>query len=111
MVTHDLTHSTKLALFTGATMASAILSLAHLQLPASSRLLPSSWCPDKDLLVVVPRSGNKDRLSLWKMQGSKKWEVDVDSDNATQSAIVDIAWSPDGASIENEIGSSFDVSF
>lgn len=77
-------------------MASTIVSLARLQLPFASRLLPSSWCPDKDLLVVIPRVGSKDRLSLWNMQGSKKWEVEVDSDNTAKNTIVDIAWSPDG---------------
>ncbi|KAI0051696.1 hypothetical protein FA95DRAFT_1534014 [Auriscalpium vulgare] len=74
-------------------------SLATLQLPPHSRLLPSACCPDKDLVVVITRTGGKDRMSLWKMQGSKKWDVDVDSGAAQDEEIVDLAWSPDGQSI------------
>ncbi|CCM01973.1 uncharacterized protein FIBRA_04046 [Fibroporia radiculosa] len=76
------------------------IPLATIQLPSPARLLPSSWCPDKDLLVVITQLGGKDRLSLWKMQGSKKWEVGFDSDITTATdEIVGIAWSPDGQSI------------
>lgn len=76
---------------------SAFLSLATIQLPLPARLLPSSWCPDKDLLVIVTRLGGKDRLSLWKMQGSKIWEVGFDSDSTSSGDdIVSINWSPDG---------------
>ncbi|KAF5390354.1 hypothetical protein D9757_002903 [Collybiopsis confluens] len=69
--------------------------LAAVKLPAPSRLSPSACCPDKDLFVLVTRLGSYDRLSLWKLQGSKIWEVDVEESNR----VVDIAWSPDGQSI------------
>jgi hypothetical protein len=72
------------------------VSLAKLQLPASSRLLPSACCPDKDLVVTISPQNGKDHVSLWKMQGSKKWEVDVRSDSVRNESIVDLAWSPDG---------------
>src|SRR6185437_1642860 len=42
-----------------------------------SRLLRFACCPDKDLLLVVSRVGNQDRMALWKLQGAKKWEVDL----------------------------------
>ncbi|OBZ78996.1 Anaphase-promoting complex subunit 4 [Grifola frondosa] len=74
----------------------SIVSVANVRLPSSSRLLPSSWCPDKDLVLVVSRLGNEEKLSLWKMQGSKKWEIDIQSDT---TKIVDIAWGPDGQTI------------
>ncbi|THH16998.1 hypothetical protein EW146_g3736 [Bondarzewia mesenterica] len=74
-------------------------SLAVLQMPPSSRLLPSSCCPDKDLVVVISRLGSKDRVSLWKMQGSKKWEVDIHLEGGHNEEIVDLAWSPDGQTI------------
>ncbi|KAI0068360.1 hypothetical protein BV25DRAFT_1793503 [Artomyces pyxidatus] len=77
----------------------AFASLARLQLPPHSRLLPSACCPDKDLVVIVSRLGGKDRMGLWKMQGSKKWEVDVDSGAVYNEEIVDLAWSPDGQTI------------
>lgn len=74
-------------------------SIANISLASSARLLRSSWCPDKDLLVLIVRISNKDRLSLWKMQGSKIWEVDIDTDavegSSAETSIVDVAWSPD----------------
>jgi anaphase-promoting complex subunit 4 len=72
------------------------VSLAKLQLPVSSRLLPSACCPDKDLVVTISPQNGKDHVSLWKMQGSKKWEVDVRSDSVRNETIIDLAWSPDG---------------
>ncbi|KZT74640.1 hypothetical protein DAEQUDRAFT_311 [Daedalea quercina L-15889] len=76
--------------------ANPFLSLAVVQLPSHARLLPSSWCPDKDLLAIVTRPRGKDRLSLYKMQGSKVWEVNFDVDGSTgDEEVVDIAWSPD----------------
>ena len=75
--------------------------LALLQLPTPSRLLASACCPDKDLVVLVSRLGGKDRISLWKLQGPKKWEVDVGTDETNSEDIVNIAWSPDGVSLPN----------
>ncbi|KAF9069043.1 anaphase-promoting complex, cyclosome, subunit 4-domain-containing protein [Rhodocollybia butyracea] len=71
-------------------------SLAAVHLPASSRLLASACCPDKDLLVLITRLGGHDRMSLWKMHGSKTWEVDLSTDS---ERIVAVAWSPDGQTI------------
>ncbi|KAA1468251.1 hypothetical protein DENSPDRAFT_877957 [Dentipellis sp. KUC8613] len=79
--------------------SNAFVSLAMMHMPASSRLLPSACCPDKDLVVVVSRLGGKDRISLWKMQGSKKWEIDVDSGSGHNERIVNVAWSPDGQTV------------
>jgi anaphase-promoting complex subunit 4 len=73
----------------------AFTSLATVQLPSPCRLLASACCPDKDLVVLISRLGGKDRLSLWKIQGSKKWEVDVGSGENSEE-IAGIAWSPDG---------------
>lgn len=75
------------------------VSLAKLSLPVSSRLLPSACCPDKDLVVIISPQNGKDHVSLWKMQGSKKWEVDVHSVSVRNETIVDLAWSPDGQAI------------
>lgn len=74
----------------------AFASLAFLQLPSACRLLASACCPDKDLVVLISRLGGKDRLSLWKLQGSKKWEVDVGADEVSSEEVIGIAWSPDG---------------
>ena len=75
--------------------SNAFASLARAQLPSQSRLLASACCPDKDLVVLISRFGGQDRLSLWKVQGARKWEVDVGTQQTT-SEIVGLAWSPDG---------------
>ncbi|VDB99616.1 unnamed protein product [Peniophora sp. CBMAI 1063] len=75
--------------------SSGIASLAEIHVPPYSRLLPNSCCPDKDLVVVFSTLGGKDRMSLWKMQGSKKWDVDIDLGLAVDEMIVDMTWSPD----------------
>lgn len=74
----------------------AFASLAVLQLPSQSRLLTTACCPDKDLVVLLSRLGGKDKMSLWKMQGSKKWEVGMGTDDTKAEDIVGLAWSPDG---------------
>ena len=74
----------------------AFASVAQITFPAGSRVLRSSWCPDKDLLVAIHKFGSKDKLSLWKMHGAKKWEVELDASVNGKEEVVDIAWSPDG---------------
>ncbi|KAF7320323.1 DEAD-domain-containing protein [Mycena kentingensis (nom. inval.)] len=73
--------------------------LAKVHLPSPCRLLETACCPDKDLLVLISRIGGRDRMSLWKMTGTKAWEVDVASDDKPNEQVVAIAWSPDGQSI------------
>lgn len=48
-------------------------------------------------MVTVCSQNGKDRVTLWKMQGSKKWEVEVHSGSSRDEAVVDLTWSPDGA--------------
>jgi len=38
-------------------------------------------------------------MSLWKMQGPKKWEVDIGDDDNLNEDIVGIAWSSSGQTI------------
>jgi anaphase-promoting complex subunit 4 len=78
--------------------AKAFALLAELKLPSPCRLLPSACSPDKDLVALISRLGGKDRLSLWKMQGPKKWEVDVGTEKNRAEEIVGLAWSPSGTS-------------
>jgi anaphase-promoting complex subunit 4 len=70
--------------------------ISVLHFPSSCRLLASACSPDKDLVVLISRLGGKDRMALWKLQGSKKWEVDVGSDENNSEAIVGLTWSPTG---------------
>ena len=78
-------------------MQSSIDLLASFRLPSAARLLPTSLCPDKDLLLLITSVNNKDRLSLWNIQGSKKWEVEVDLVGPNPEEIVALTWSPDCA--------------
>lgn len=70
-------------------------SLATFKLPSPCRLLTSACCPDKDLVVLLTRLGGRDRISLWKMQGSRKWEVDLTSDDVS-ATVAGLAWNPSG---------------
>lgn len=81
----------------------AFASLAVLQLPSASRLLASACCPDKDLVVLISRLGGQDRMSLWKMQGPKTWEVDVAADKSSSEQIAGLAWSPDGTCVRHSV--------
>ena len=76
--------------------SNAFASLATLRLPAPCRLLSSACCPDKDLIVLISRLGGHDKLSLWKLQGSKKWEVDVGEDGDALATVAALVWSPSG---------------
>ncbi|KIJ68430.1 hypothetical protein HYDPIDRAFT_106626 [Hydnomerulius pinastri MD-312] len=76
----------------------AFATLATLQLPSPCRLLSSACCPDKDLVVLISRLGGHDKMSLWKMQGSRKWEIDIGSDDAS-TTVTGLAWSPSGQTI------------
>ncbi|KAF7784333.1 hypothetical protein Agabi119p4_498 [Agaricus bisporus var. burnettii] len=77
----------------------AFNTLATFQLPTPCRILPTSCCLDKDLVLLISRLGSLDRISLWNTtQGTKIWEVEVGED-ANDTHVVDLAWSPDGQSV------------
>ncbi|KAJ3575641.1 hypothetical protein NP233_g977 [Leucocoprinus birnbaumii] len=77
----------------------AFNTLANFQIPTPCRILPSSCCLDKDLVILISRLGSLDRISLWNTtQGTKIWEVEVGED-MDSTYIVDLAWSPDGQSV------------
>lgn len=77
-----------------------ITPLAHVKLQARSRLLRTACCPDKDLVAIVSVAGSERKMSLWKMQGSKKWEVTISTGNVDDD-VVALTWSPDGERVCN----------
>jgi anaphase-promoting complex subunit 4 len=85
----------------------AFASLAVLRLSSPCRLLPSACCPDKDLVVLVSRLGGRDRLTLWKMQGAKKWDIEVGCDENAIESVSALAWSPCGIVIHYNLGASY----
>lgn len=74
----------------------AITSLAVVRLQARSRLFLTACCPDKDLVVIISKVGSSDKMSLWKMQGSKKWEVELSKGDGAPDEVTALNWSPDG---------------
>ncbi len=78
--------------------SSAIVSLAYVRLQLKSRLLSTACCPDKDLVILISRAGANagDKMSLWKMQGFKKLEVETGQGLDDNEEITALAWSPDG---------------
>ena len=73
-----------------------IKSLATVRLHSKSRLLLTACCPDKDLVILLSRVGTFDKMSLWKVQGSKIWEVDLSNENGTSDGVTALNWSPNG---------------
>lgn len=99
---------------TGASPAYASLgvvkSYAHLSDISphpGSLLFPSSWCPSMDLFVLAAPLSNRHRLTLWKMGGTKLWDVEVGRGEAQSERIVDVAWSPSGTSSSRFHGRAF----
>ena len=83
-------------------MDTTIASVATIQFPAATHILRTSWCPDKDLLVVTTHVSHQEKMTLYKMQGSKKWEVTIQPQlfGKTEAEVVAVAWSPDGTSAQ-----------
>jgi anaphase-promoting complex subunit 4 len=61
-----------------------------------TRLVSGACNPEKDLVLLIHRTESRETLSLWKLQGSKRWEMDVASNFIQNGALRHIAWSPDG---------------
>ncbi len=79
-------------------MVTTIAPVANIQLPTTSRVMPTAWCPDKDLLVVTSHVSHQEKMTLYNMQGSKKWEVTIQPQlvGKIEADVVGITWSPDG---------------
>ncbi|KZT54382.1 hypothetical protein CALCODRAFT_485585 [Calocera cornea HHB12733] len=67
-------------------------SLSSFSLSSASRLTRNSFCPTKDLLVLVSEHEGVDRVSLWKATGARVWDLSL----GKQDRFVELAWSPDG---------------
>lgn len=65
--------------------------------PSDTRIPPGAINPAKDLMLLVHRgAGPRDTLSLWKLQGGKRWDADVLAPYTPKGQILRVAWSPDG---------------
>ena len=76
--------------------SSSITSLALVRLQTESRLLKTACSPDKDLVVILSKVGGEEKMSLWKLTGSKRWEIDMSLGGTASEEITALGWSPDG---------------
>jgi anaphase-promoting complex subunit 4 len=79
----------------------AFASYASFRLPAASTLLRTACSPDKDLVLLISSQEHKLLLTLWKIQGVRRWEVAIENTRGASSDIVAVVWSPDGVSIND----------
>jgi WD40 repeat protein len=64
-----------------------------------SRIPPGACNSEKDLVILVQRGESRDTLSLWRLQGTKRWEIDVIANHAMTGRVRSVTWSPDGTPI------------
>jgi len=60
------------------------------------RIPPGACNSEKDLVILVQRGEARDTISLWRLQGTKRWEIDVIANHDAAGRVRSIAWSPDG---------------
>lgn len=70
--------------------------LGEFAVPPKTILVQGACNPEKDLVLLIHHSDARDTLSLWKLQGSKRWEVDVVGNFGTSSSLRHVSWSPNG---------------
>jgi anaphase-promoting complex subunit 4 len=70
--------------------------LGSFTVPTQTRLVVGACNPEKDLVLLIHCAEPRDTLSLWKLQGTKRWEIDVVANFEQNGALRQIAWSPDG---------------
>lgn len=71
--------------------------LGSFNVPPDTRLVKGACNPEKDLALLIHRSEPRNTISLWKLQGVKRWEIDVIANFDQVGSIRHIAWSPDGS--------------
>jgi anaphase-promoting complex subunit 4 len=76
-------------------MGSFVL-LGEFAVPPKTYLSQGACNPEKDLVLLIHCSESRDTLSLWKLQGSKRWEIDVVGNFDVNGSLRHISWSPDG---------------
>lgn len=74
----------------------SFIELGSFSVEARTRLTPGACNPSKDLLLLIHRQEQRDSVSLWKLQGTKRWEVDTVANFEQTGFLQNLAWSPDG---------------
>ena len=72
--------------------------LGQFYVAPSSRIPPGACNSEKDLVILVQRGESRDTISLWRLQGTKRWEIDVIANHNSAGRVRSVAWSPDGKS-------------
>jgi len=73
--------------------------LGQFYVAPGSRLLPGACNSEKDLVILVQRGESRDTISLWRLQGTKRWEIDVIANHDATGRVRGVTWSPDGKPI------------
>lgn len=74
----------------------SFVQLGSFSVEPDTRLVSGACNPEKDLVLLIHRGETRDTLSLWKLQGSKRWEVDTISNFEQTGKLRHVSWSPDG---------------
>lgn len=70
--------------------------LGQFYVAPGSRIPPGACNSEKDLVILVQRGEPRDTISLWRLQGTKRWEIDVIANHDTAGRVRSVTWSPDG---------------
>ena len=70
--------------------------LGQFYVAPGSRIPPGACNSEKDLIILVQRSESRDIISLWRLQGTKRWEIDVIANHDTVGRVRGVTWSPEG---------------
>ena len=70
--------------------------LGQFYVAPGSRIPPGACNSEKDLVLLVQRGESRDTISLWRLQGTKRWEIDVIANHDATGRVHSVTWSPDG---------------
>ena len=70
--------------------------LGQFYVAPGSRIPPGACNSEKDLVILVQRGESRDTISLWRLQGTKRWEIDVIANHHMAGRVRSVTWSPEG---------------
>ncbi|KAG9055773.1 hypothetical protein FS842_001229 [Serendipita sp. 407] len=77
-------------------IGSSFTPLGAFTVSADARLVPGACNPEKDLVLLIHHTDPRSTISLWKLQGTKRWEIDAVANFDQTGWLRQVAWSPDG---------------
>ncbi|KAG8756611.1 hypothetical protein FRC14_002874 [Serendipita sp. 396] len=80
-------------------IGSSFTPLGAFTVSADARLVPGACNPEKDLVLLIHHTDPRSTISLWKLQGTKRWEIDAVANFDQTGWLRQVAWSPDGCTV------------